>query len=54
MSKQEFRPQWISNFYIVGIYRSSGIFTHCDFCLNLEIIRGDMKETVSGLFLPEQ
>jgi len=38
----------MSNFCTVAIYRS---LVHCNFCLNLHIIHGDMKENVSVFFL---
>jgi len=28
-------------------------YIHCNFCLNPQIIHGDMKETVSGCFFSE-
>ena len=37
---------------MIRIYRSLGIF-HCNFCLNLHISHGDMKENVSECFFSE-
>ena len=39
----------VANFYIDRIYRSVR-YIHCNFCLNLHITHGDMKENVSGCF----
>jgi len=37
----------------IHIYTGFLGYIHCNFCLNLHITRGDMKENVSGCFFSE-